>query len=97
MISFHSLEDKVVKFFFTNYSKNKSKFSRYLPDLPNEKILFENYKNKIFTPSENEIKKNYASRSAKLRCITRAKNNFFYPEDLKKKFIKYLEIEERYV
>ena len=97
VISFHSLEDKVVKFFFTNYSQNKSKFSRYLPDLPNEKVLFENYKNKIFTPSENEIKKNYASRSAKLRCITRAKNNFFYPEDLKKKFIKYLEIEERYV
>ena len=33
------------KFFFTNYSQNKSKFSRYLPDLPNEKVLFENYKN----------------------------------------------------
>ena len=62
-----------------------------------KKSFFENYKNKILTPSQNEIKKNYASRSAKLRCITRAKNNFFYPEDLKKKFIKYLEIEERYV
>ena len=97
VISFHSLEDRIVKFFFTNYSKNKSKFSRYLPDIPNEKVLFENYKNKIFTPSQNEIEKNHASRSAKLRCITRAKNNFFYPEDLKKKFIKYLEIEERYV
>ena len=97
VISFHSLEDKIVKFFFTNYSKNKSKVSRYLPDLSKERTLFENYKNKIVTPSSEEIIKNNASRSAKLRYITRCKNDFFYPSDLKKKFIKYLELENRYV
>ncbi len=97
VISFHSLEDKIVKFFFTNYSKNKSKVSRYLPDLSKENTLFENYKNKIITPSSEEIIKNNASRSAKLRYITRCKNDFFYPKDLKKKFMKYLEIEGRYV
>ena len=97
VISFHSLEDKIVKFFFTNYSKNKSKVSRYLPDLSKERTLFENYKNKIVTPSSEEIIKNNASRSAKLRYITRCKNDFFYPNDLKKKFIKYLELENRYV
>ena len=97
VISFHSLEDKIVKFFFTNYSKNKSKVSRYLPDLSKGSTLFENYKNKIVTPSSEEIIKNNASRSAKLRYITRCKNDFFYPSDLKKKFIKYLELENRYV
>ena len=97
VISFHSLEDKIVKFFFTNYSKNKSKVSRYLPDLSKNSTLFENYKNKIVTPSSEEIIKNNASRSAKLRYITRCKNDFFYPNDLKKKFIKYLELENRYV
>ena len=97
VISFHSLEDKIVKFFFTNYSKNKSKVSRYLPDLSKGNTLFENYKNKIVIPSSEEIIKNNASRSAKLRYITRCKNDFFYPNDLKKKFIKYLELEGRYV
>ena len=97
VISFHSLEDKIVKFFFTNYSKNKSKVSRYLPDLSKGNTLFENYKNKIVIPSSEEIIKNNASRSAKLRYITRCKNDFFYPNDLKKKFIKYLELEDRYV
>ena len=97
VISFHSLEDKIVKFFFTNYSKNKSKVSRYLPDLSKGSTLFENYKNKIVTPSSEEIVKNNASRSAKLRYITRCKNDFFYPNDLKKRFIKYLELENRYV
>ena len=97
VISFHSLEDKIVKFFFTNYSKNKSKVSRYLPDLSKGNTLFENYKNKIVIPSSEEIIKNNASRSAKLRYITRCKNDFFYPNDLKKRFIKYLELEGRYV
>ena len=87
----------MVKFFFSNYSKNKSRNSRYLPDLSREKTLFENYKNKIFVPSQNEIKKNNASRSAKLRYATRDENNFFYPQDFKKKFIKYLDLESRYV
>ena len=31
VITFHSLEDKIVKFFFKNYSENKNT-SRYLPE-----------------------------------------------------------------
>ncbi len=97
VVSFHSLEDRIVKFFFSNYSKNKSKGSRYLPDISRERTLFENYKNKIFLPSKKEIENNNRSRSAKLRYVTRNTNDFFYPIDLKKKFIKYLDLEGQYV
>ena len=32
IVSFHSIEDKIVKYFFSNFSKNKSKPSRYFPE-----------------------------------------------------------------
>ena len=32
IVSFHSIEDKIVKYFFSNFSTNKSKPSRYLPE-----------------------------------------------------------------
>ena len=97
VVSFHSIEDKIVKFFFTNYSKNKSKVSRYYPDLPKEKSLFENYKNKIITPSEKELKINSPSRSAKLRFVTRSESDFFYPKEFKKKFKHYIDLENKHV
>ncbi len=97
VITFHSLEDKIVKFFFSNYSANKSRGSRYYPDNNQKKILFENYKNKVIKPSLAEIEENNPSRSAKLRFATRNKDNFFYPSDLKNKFINYLQLENTYV
>ena len=97
VVSFHSIEDKIVKFFFTNYSKNKSKVSRYYPDLPKEKSLSENYKNKIITPSEKELKINSPSRSAKLRFVTRSESDFFYPKEFKKKFMHYIDLENKHV
>ena len=79
IVSFHSIEDKIVKYFFTNYAKNKSKPSRYLPEENfNNSHLFENYNKKIIKPSINELKKNNASRSAKLRFAIRSKNKFFF-------------------
>ena len=43
VVSFHSIEDKIVKYYFSNFSKNKSKPSRYFPELSNdETVLFEN-------------------------------------------------------
>ena len=97
IVSFHSLEDKIIKFYFSNYSSNKSNPSRYLPYETNTKSsLFEKYKNKIYTPSLNEKNKNDRSRSAKLRVATRNQNKFFFPNDLKIKFKNFLEIEESY-
>jgi len=97
VVSFHSIEDRIVKFFFNNYSKNKSRTSRYYPEPNKAKFLFENYKNKVIRPTSEEIKLNPPSRSAKLRFVTRNKENFFYPEELREKFINYLELESRHV
>ena len=40
-----------------------------------------------------EIKENIRSRSAKLRYVTRNNNSFFYPNEFKKKFVNYFELE----
>ena len=94
VVTFHSIEDKIVKFFFKNFSKNKSNPSRYLPEENSENsALFENYVNKIIRPTKEEIRDNNPSRSAKLRFAVRSKNNFFYPNIFYQKFNKYLRIE----
>ncbi len=94
IISFHSIEDKIVKFFFSRFSKNKSKPSRYLPEESSDLSLFEKYNKKIIRPSIDEVKINNPSRSAKLRFAIRSKDNFFFPENLFLKFKKYLDIED---
>ncbi len=98
IVSFHSIEDKIVKYFFNNFSSNKSKPSRYLPESNNTQlILFKKYKNQIFKPTKKEIIKNPPSRSAKLRYATRSNDKFFYPDDLFNKFKKYLDLEATHV
>ena len=95
IVSFHSIEDKIIKYFFKNFSLNKSRPSRYIPETNDKSIyLFTDYKNKILKPTKLEISKNFPSRSAKLRYAIRNKNNFIYPSELLKKFKKYLDIEE---
>ena len=94
VISFHSIEDRIVKFYFTNYSQNKSKPSRYLPEEDREQtVLFQNYRNHLLKPSVEEIQENPPSRSARLRVAVRNENNFIIPEELKFKFKRYLELE----
>ena len=94
IVSFHSIEDKIVKYFFSNFSSSRSKPSRYLPENKDTNIsLFDKYKNKIFKPSNLEIIKTPPSRSAKLRYATRNTNKFIYPDELVNKFKKYLDLE----
>ena len=94
IISFHSIEDKIIKYYFTNYSSNKSNPSRYMPVESNKKnSFFEKYKNHFLIPSPDELIKNPASRSAKLREAVRTKQEFIYPKEFKEKFQKYIDIE----
>ena len=94
VISFHSIEDKIIKYYFTNYSSNKSNPSRYMPTESNQKnFFFEKYKNSFLTPSPEELIKNPASRSAKLREAVRSDQKFIYPKEFKEKFKKYLDVE----
>ena len=67
-VSFHSLEDKICKFFF-NYLSKQDKVSRYLPEKKTTKKSFSLITKKPVTPSSQELKLNPPSRSAKLRAI----------------------------
>ena len=65
VITFHSIEDKIVKYFFKHYSEN-SNTSRYYPE-KKERKLFKLFNKKPIYPSIEEIRINPSSRSAKLR------------------------------
>ena len=68
VVTFHSLEDKIVKYFFKSLSEKKS-ISRYVPVTEQAETLFELIEKKAIVPSEKEINENLPSRSAKLRYI----------------------------
>ena len=92
VVSFHSLEDKIVKYFFKNLSETKS-ISRYQPKL-NEKVnLFKLINKKPIRPSAHEVKMNPPSRSAKLRCAVKKENFYEFETDILKKFEYLLNIE----
>ena len=95
VVSFHSLEDKIVKHFFKTYSEKKKNPSRYLPILDKEDTrLFDCPEKKPLNPSRKEILINYPSRSAKLRYGIRNDKKYFFPDELVKKFKNYLDIEK---
>jgi len=52
VVTFHSLEDKIVKYFFKNLSENKS-VSRYEPDIKKKELFFDD---KLVKKEINEIK-----------------------------------------
>ena len=68
IISFHSLEDRAVKQAFKSLT-TPEKDPITGQDLPG--ITFELLTKKPITPSDDEIRRNPRSRSAKLRCIKR--------------------------
>ncbi len=73
VITFHSLEDRIVKNLFKEYTKIDDKV-KGLPDIPDSYLPnFELVNKKAITPSKEELENNYRSRSAKLRIIQRIK------------------------
>ena len=92
VVTFNSLEDKIVKYFFKNLSEHKS-ISRYEPKLEQKKILFKMPSKKPINPSKKEVKENPPSRSAKLRYLIKQEDTYEIENDLLEKFSHLLEIE----
>ena len=92
VVTFHSIEDKIVKYFFKSLSEKKS-FSRYVPKFDQSKILFEMEKKKPIFPSDEEIKENISSRSAKLRYVKKIDDFYNFETDILKKFSHLIDIE----
>ncbi|BDA85594.1 ribosomal RNA small subunit methyltransferase H [Aureimonas sp. SA4125] len=69
VVTFHSLEDRLVKRFFRERSEQDSG-SRHLPDMAAKPLTFVS-RNKPVTADDAEIEGNPRSRSAKLRAGTR--------------------------
>jgi len=71
VISFHSLEDRIVKQTFKKYSEI-DELVKGLPDIPKEyKPTIKIITKKPILPSEDEIERNSRSKSAKLRVCER--------------------------
>ena len=92
VVSFHSLEDKIIKYFFKSLSEIKS-VSRYMPEIKEKANLFKLINKKPITPSTQEIKENLPSRSAKLRFVIKEKNILNFETDILDKFNYLIEIE----
>lgn len=68
VVSFHSLEDFIVKDFLKKEAGIDKSFSRYEPQIHNEKpVSFKIVNKSAIKPSDEEIAENYRSRSSKMR------------------------------
>ena len=92
VVTFHSLEDKIVKYFFKSLSEKKS-ISRYVPKIEESETLFRMLEKKPRTPSKTELKENLPSRSAKLRYIVKKDDFYNFKTDILEKFEHLIEIE----
>ena len=92
VVTFHSLEDKIVKYFFKSLSENKS-VSRYVPKLDQPETLFKIGKKKPIIPSSKELEENISSRSAKLRYLIKKDDLYDFETDIFKKFEELLNVE----
>ena len=92
VVNFHSLEDKIIKYFFRSLSEIKS-VSRYMPHTKERANPFKLINKKPITPSAKEIKENPPSRSAKLRFVIKEKNIPNFKTDILDKFNYLIKIE----
>ena len=92
VVSFHSIEDRIVKFFFKHYSEQRNS-SRYLPEADLSEKCFKLINKKPILPSANEIKENPPSRSAKLRYGIKTNDKCDFNE-LREKFKNLINVED---
>ncbi len=92
VVSFHSIEDRIVKFFFKHYSEQRNT-SRYLPETEVPERCFKLINKKPILPSLSEIKKNPPSRSAKLRYGIKTNDKCDFSE-FREKFKNLINVED---
>ena len=92
VVTFHSLEDKIVKYFFKSLSENKS-VSRHMPKIEEKLNLFKSVIKKPIVPGDKEISENPPSRSAKLRYVIKKEDFFDFETDILDKFKHLIDIE----
>ena len=73
VITFHSLEDRIVKNIFRKYSEVDSKFAK-LPYVPEEYTPKLKIISKGIVPSNEELEENNRARSARLRIVEKIKD-----------------------
>ncbi|MCP4356106.1 MAG: 16S rRNA (cytosine(1402)-N(4))-methyltransferase RsmH [Proteobacteria bacterium] len=75
VVSFHSLEDKIVKEKFKKTTGKRKHLNKYAKDSDldenSKEVKFISIGSKFLVPSEEELKENIRSRSAKMRIIER--------------------------
>ncbi len=71
VVSFHSLEDRIVKRFLMGRSQAAARPSRHMPDIDGPAPTFELLSRKAVVPSAGEQAENTRARSAKLRVACR--------------------------
>lgn len=79
VVTFHSLEDRIVKKFMRVRSEKPAAGSRYMPAQADDgfSAVFDLASRSVVKPSNTEILENSRSRSAKLRCAIRTDNPGF--------------------
>lgn len=71
VVTFHSLEDRVVKRFLQARSGSRARTNRYAPEAEEQVAQFKLLSRKAIGPSDDEIAANPRARSAKLRVAER--------------------------
>jgi 16S rRNA (cytosine1402-N4)-methyltransferase len=71
VVTFHSLEDRIVKRFLQLASGAESNANRYAPAKTEQTARFELITRRAVAPDDAELEQNFRARSAKLRVARR--------------------------
>lgn len=71
VVSFHSLEDRIVKTFMLNHSTKERHVNKYLPDVEKVQGFFRVLTKKPIVPGKDELKHNSRAHSSKMRVAER--------------------------